>query len=74
MAKTTHSPHLLLSPEFTLWLDHEKKLAHRQQAMIRGFAFALFLMLMTAVLYSRFGDQTPAPGSEGYTDVEYSNF
>jgi hypothetical protein len=74
MARTAHTPHLSLSPEFTSWLDREKKLASRRQAMIRGFAFALLLMLMTAVLLNRFGEDNSSPGNDSYTHVEYSNF
>ncbi len=74
MAKDTHTAHQYLSPEFTLWLYREKKLAHRRQVMIRGFAFALVLILMTAVLFSRFGEESPVPGDEGYTLTEYTNY
>ncbi|GAB4254015.1 MAG: hypothetical protein Kow0027_19860 [Saprospiraceae bacterium] len=42
--------------------------------MIRGFAFALLLMLMTAVLLNRFGEDNSSPGNDSYTYVEYSNF
>ncbi len=42
--------------------------------MIKGFAFALLIMLMAAVLYSRFGETTPTPGADGYTHIEYSNY
>lgn len=73
MARTSHTPHLSLSPEFTIWLQREKQLASRRQAMIKGFAFALFIILMTAVLYNRFEEQSNALGAESYTNVEYSN-
>lgn len=70
MARTSYSTHLSVSPNFTQWLEREKKLAMRRQGLIRSFVIALLFMLITAVLFSKFDNTSTNVDVESYTNVE----